>query len=44
MRKRTPSKEFLEGYDEIWQRGPVVKYTNPDAWLRKPTSKSEQKS
>ncbi len=40
MRKRTTSKEFIKGYDEIWQKGPTIKYNNPDGWARKPTANS----
>jgi len=40
MRKRTTSKEFLKGYNEIYQKGPTLKYNNPDGWSRKPTSNS----
>jgi hypothetical protein len=34
MGKRTSSKDFLKGYDEIWKNGPTVKYSNPDGWSK----------
>jgi hypothetical protein len=32
MGKKTSSKDFLKGYEQIWKSGPTVKYNNPDAW------------
>lgn len=38
MRKKTTnSKDFLKGFDQIWKNGPVVKYSNPDAWSQAPS-------
>jgi hypothetical protein len=34
MTKRTSSKDFLKGYDEIYKSGPPVKYVNPDGWSK----------
>ncbi len=31
-KKRSSSKEFLEGYDLIWKGTAPVKYENPDSW------------
>jgi hypothetical protein len=28
------SKDFLTGFDQIWKRGPDVKYTNPEHIFR----------
>jgi hypothetical protein len=44
MRKRTTSKDFLKGYDELWQNGPAVKFSNPDAWSLDSPKNSRQKS
>jgi len=33
-KRNLSSKEFIEQYDRIWQKGPHVKYQNPDAWNR----------
>ena len=32
MKKRLSSKDFLKGFDRIWEKGPEVKYSNPDNW------------
>ncbi|MCJ7559144.1 hypothetical protein MUO79_00820 [Candidatus Bathyarchaeota archaeon] len=34
MTKRLSSDKFLECFDAMWQRGPFVKYQNPDAWIK----------
>jgi hypothetical protein len=33
MTKRLSSEKFLECFNVIWQRGPIVRYQNPDAWI-----------
>ncbi len=43
MRKKTTSsEEFIKGYEQIWKKGPTVKYTNPDAWTRTPIKGKSQ--
>jgi hypothetical protein len=37
--KRMSKKEFNRFYSAIWQRGPQVRYQNPDAWLNVHTPK-----
>jgi hypothetical protein len=34
MTKRLSSKDFFEVIEAIWEEGPMVKYQNPDAWIR----------
>ena len=34
MSKRLSRKDFLEFLDVILEEGPLVKYQNPDAWVR----------
>ena len=29
--KKLSTQEFLKGYENIWQEGPVIKYQNPGA-------------
>jgi len=33
MTKRLSSEKFLECFNVIWKRGPMVRYQNPDAWI-----------
>jgi len=33
MTKHLSSDNFLERFDAIWQKGPAVRYQNPDAWI-----------
>jgi len=37
------SKDFLAGFDEIWEEGPKVKYKNPDAWYLSKSSATKPK-
>ena len=30
MSNKSKSNDFLAGFDKIWQKGPEVKYKNPD--------------
>lgn len=30
---RMNSQEFLEIYEEMWKKGPIVRYQNPDIWV-----------
>jgi hypothetical protein len=32
MDNKSKSKDFIAGFDKIWQTGPEVKYQNPDNW------------
>jgi hypothetical protein len=34
MSKRLSRKEFLEFLEVIFEEGPMLKYQNPDAWVR----------
>jgi hypothetical protein len=34
MGKRMKSKDFLAGYDQLWRKGPEVKYSNPEISFR----------
>ena len=32
--QRSSSEAFLNGYDSLWKEGPIVKYDNPDSWMK----------
>ena len=39
MKRKMSQKEFSRFYTVIWQRGPQVRYQNPDSWFNNSLSK-----